>query len=219
MASTKKSLKPTKTSIIAGFMTHALEHNEFPNNVYQFCKQAGIEEVDFYQFFGSLEAVQKQIWVSFFDNVIEVLHKNDAYHKYSNKEKMLSFFYSMFEVLTLNRSYVLFALNKHQGTFENLRSLQSLRNNIKKFAGQLIEEGNEGKQLKITQHNVILFSEGAWIQFLFLLRFWMKDESVGFEKTDVAIEKSVRTIFDVFDHTPLDSLLDLGKFLFKETIA
>jgi len=44
----------------------------------------------------------------------------------------------------------------------------------------------------------------------------MDDDSAGFEKTDVAIEKSIHTIFDVFENTPLDNIIDFGKFLFKE---
>jgi hypothetical protein len=61
-----------------------------------------------------------------------------------------------------------------------------------------------------------VFSEGAWLQFLFLLKFWMDDTSKGFEKTDVLIEKSVNTVVDLLDTKPLESLFDLGKFLWKE---
>ena len=63
-----------------------------------------------------------------------------------------------------------------------------------------------------------VFSEGAWLQFLFLLNFWANDDSAQFEKTDIAIEKSVNTIFDLFDNTPLNSILDFGKFLWKEKV-
>ena len=51
---------------------------------------------------------------------------------------------------------------------------------------------------------------------LLLLKYWMVDNSAGFEKTDIAIEKSVKAIFDVFETTPLESVIDLGKFLFKD---
>ncbi|MFN4199515.1 MAG: TetR/AcrR family transcriptional regulator, partial [Flavobacterium sp.] len=40
--------------------------------------------------------------------------------------------------------------------------------------------------------------------------------SKGFEKTDVLIEKSVKAAFDVMDTTPLESIFDLGKFIWKE---
>lgn len=54
---------------------------------------------------------------------------------------------------------------------------------------------------------------------MFKLKYWMEDNSARFEKTDVAIEKSVNAIFDVFNTTPLESVLDFGKFLFKENFS
>ena len=53
-------------------------------------------------------------------------------------------------------------------------------------------------------------------KLLFLLKFWMDDSSPSFEKTDMAIEKSVQTVFELFDNTPLDSVIDFGKFLWNE---
>ena len=63
-----------------------------------------------------------------------------------------------------------------------------------------------------------MFSEAAWAQLLFLLKFWLGDTSLGFERTDEAIEKSVTVAFDVFDNTQLEKLLDFGKFLWKEKL-
>ena len=71
----------------------------------------------------------------------------------------------------------------------------------------------------MTKKTPQLYAEGAWLQFLFLLKFWMDDSSPGFEKTDLAIEKSVHTIFDVFENTPLERIIDFGKFLYKEKFA
>ena len=47
----------------------------------------------------------------------------------------------------------------------------------------------------------------------------MEDSSPSFEKTDVVIEKSVRAIFDVFETTPLESVIDFGKFLWKDKMS
>jgi hypothetical protein len=44
----------------------------------------------------------------------------------------------------------------------------------------------------------------------------LDDTSKGFEKTDILIEKSVNTVVDLADTKPLESLFDLGKFLWKE---
>ena len=80
---------------------------------------------------------------------------------------------------------------------------------------ELIEEGNIEKPSYL-QHPPKIFSEAAWVQLGFLLKFWVEDTSESFEKTDQAIEKSVQTAFDVFENTPLSTLIDFGKFLWKE---
>eukprot|EP00035_Acanthoeca_spectabilis_P027799 m.467892 g.467892 ORF g.467892 m.467892 type:complete len:218 (+) comp26986_c0_seq1:180-833(+) len=209
----------TKETITSMFMDYVLEHEKVPKSVYKFCKVNKIDESDFYIYFGSISAIQNGIWSSFFNNTISVIEKNKEYVGFTNRDKMLTFFFTFFEVLTLNRSYVLFVIENSESSLKNLGQLKSLRKEIKEYAKGLINDGNENKNLKITKHNPQLFSEGAWLQFMFLLNFWKSDDSAGFEKTDVAIEKSVNTIFDVFDNTPLENLLDFGKFLYKETFA
>jgi AcrR family transcriptional regulator len=219
MAVNKSSKSISEKEIFSAYMTYVLDHEKRPASVYKFCKEIGATEEDFYRAFGSLESLQKSIWEMFFDNTSEVLHKNEDYESFSNKDKMLTFFFTFFEVLTLNRSYVLYSLSEHDMMLKNMEQLRGLRKKVREYARELIEEGNEEKAFKISKHNPALFSEGAWLQLMFLLKFWRDDSSPGFEKTDIAIEKSVMTIFDVFDNTPLDSILDFGKFLFKENRA
>lgn len=201
------------------YMDYVLEHEMVPKSIYKFCKVHNIEEQEFYGYFGSVKGIQKAIWNKFYGNTENLLLQNKEYESFSNKEKMLTFFFTFFEMLTLNRSYVLFALREKRGMLKNLEQLKGLRCHIKTFATDLIDDGNADKKLKITQHNPTIFSEGAWLQFLFVLKFWMDDSSPGFEKTDIVIEKSINTIFDVFDNTPLKNILDLGKFLYKETFV
>ncbi|WP_372974483.1 TetR family transcriptional regulator C-terminal domain-containing protein [Muriicola sp.] len=219
MATKKSGATQSAAEIASAYMTYVLDHEKRPASVYKFCKAIEISEEDFYQSFGSLNSLQKEVWNMFYDNTLEVLSKNKDYEEFSNRDKMLSFFFTFFEVLSLNRSYVLYSLSEHHMSLKNLEQLKGLRKRIRDYARELIAEGNEEKAFKISRHNPTLFSEGAWLQFLFLLKFWMEDASKGFEKTDIAIEKSVKTIFDVFDNTPLDSILDFGKFLFKENMA
>ncbi|MEP2238341.1 MAG: TetR family transcriptional regulator C-terminal domain-containing protein [Maribacter sp.] len=214
-----KAKKVTKDSIITMFMDYVLEHEQLPKTVYKFCKVNAIEESDFYLYYGSINALKKGIWNTFFENTVNVIHKNAEYQEFTNRDKMLTFFYTLFEVLTLNRSYVLFVMDNAASPLKNLEQLKDLRKNVKEFAKGLIADGNADKNLKITKHNPQLFSEGAWLQTMFLMNFWKSDDSASFEKTDVAIEKSVNTIFDLFDNTPLENILDFGKFLYKEKFA
>ncbi|CAM3312611.1 TetR family transcriptional regulator C-terminal domain-containing protein [Zobellia roscoffensis] len=219
MVAKTKTNKVSEDSIITMYMEYVLEHESVPKSIYKFCKENKISEVDFYSFYGSVEILQKEIWNKFYSNTETLLLKNKEYEGFTNKEKMLTFFYTFFELLTLNRSYVLFSLKQNDSPLKNLGQLKGLRQHIKTYAVGLINDANADKNLKITKYNPKVFSEGAWLQFLFVLKFWMEDSSAGFEKTDMAIEKSINTVFDIFDNTPLENILDFGKFLYKETFA
>ncbi|MDI1315896.1 TetR family transcriptional regulator C-terminal domain-containing protein [Flavobacterium sp.] len=220
MATTKK-VKVEKdliddNQIISLYMNDVLEHNGNLKNVYIFCKKNAIEESDFYSFFGSLEAVKQAIWIKFFENAVATIEKEPAFESYSDKNKLLTLYFTLFELLTLNRSYVLFSLNENNQGVKNLKNLKGFRTHFKEFISSIIESNSSMVNDKVTKVTRPVFSEGAWIQFLFLLKFWMDDTSKGFEKTDILIEKSVNTVVDLLDTKPLESLFDLGKFLWKE---
>lgn len=204
--------------ILSLYMDSVLEHEQYPLSVYKFCKANEIEEQEFYKKYASLDAIKHQVWQVFFENTMQVLHKNENYASMSRKDRLLTFYYTFFEVLLLNRSYVLFALKGIEKPMTALGQLKHLRSSFKAFATELIEEGNDDKTLSIAKHPVGLFSEAAWSQLLFILKFWLEDTSPAFEKTDAAIEKSITVAFDVFDNTQLEAIMDLGKFLWKEKI-
>ncbi len=202
--------------IVSLYMNDVLEMNEAPKNVFIFCKKHGIEESDFYSFFASLDALRQDIWLKFFENAIATIEKEPTFETYSDKNKLLTLYFTLFEILTLNRSYILFSLKENKEGLKNLKSLTTFRNHFKEYIVTKIKSKPSetfGKVAKVTEP---VFSEGAWLQFLFLLKFWMDDTSKDFEKTDVLIEKSVNTVVDLLDTKPLESLFDLGKFLWKE---
>ncbi|WP_081211401.1 TetR family transcriptional regulator C-terminal domain-containing protein [Salegentibacter sediminis] len=223
MSTTKKNTPTKKTltsdKLISLYMDYVLENERTPKSVYKFCKENKIKEEQFYNFFGSFESLEKGIWKRFFEHTLNVLETSPEYHDFTNREKMLTFYYTFFEMLTANRSFVLFSLRKHENKLKNLEQLKGLRKQVKHFAQGLIKEENESKTLKALKQSEAIFSEAAWIQLLFLINFWMDDNSAKFESTDVAIEKSVNTVFDVFDNTPLERIIDFGKFLWKEKMA
>jgi len=214
----KAEKKLSKIDIITYYMDHVLEHEHIPKSVYKFAKDNKFEEKDFYKYFGNFQALREDIWESFFDNAYSLMNQNEEVANYGSREKMLTFFFTFFEILTANRSYVLYVLEENEDQLKNLKQLKGLRRNIKSFAKELIEDDNDEKSYSFLKRNESIYSEAAWIQFLFLLKFWKDDKSADFEKTDVAIEKSVNTIFDVFDNTPLEKVFDFGKFLYKETM-
>lgn len=220
MATTKKAaskkIKIDDDKIIELYMNSVLEHHQNPKNVYLFCKENGIDEADFYSFFGSFDSLKQTIWVKFFENAVATIHKQEDYTTYSDKNKLLTLYFTLFEILTLNRSYVLYSLGESQSNLKNLKDLKQFRNHFKSFISDIISENPQESPLKIEKITKPVFSEGAWIQFLLILKFWMDDTSRNFEKTDIVIEKSVNTVVDLLNTKPLESLFDLGKFLWNE---
>ena len=219
MATAKKTTKDKKVIdedvIISLYMESILIGDEEPKTVYGFCNKNNIQESDFYTFFGSLDGLKQEIWSKFLENTISTLQKEIAFATYSPKNKLLTFYFTLFEVLTLNRSYVLYALKDNKEGLRNLLQLQNFRILFIDYVKNNIatEEFESSKLTKITKP---IYSEGAWIQFLLILKFWIEDQSKGFEKTDIIIEKSVNTVVDLLDSKPIENIIDLGKFLWKE---
>ena len=201
--------------IITLYMEHILMGEEEPKTIYAFCKKNKIEESDFYSFFGSFEGLKKEIWNKFLENAISTLQNDSSFATYSPKNKLLTLYFTLFEILTLNRSYVLFVLKDNMKGMNNLMQLKQFRITFKDFVKNYIatDESKSGKLSRITKP---VYSEGAWIQFLLIMKFWMADNSKGFEKTDIIIEKSVNTVVDLLDSQPLENIIDLGKFLWSE---
>ena len=104
----KKATSVDKQTIISHYMNYVLEHESYPKSVYKFCKEIKIKEEEFYKFFGNIEKLKNSIWSEFYKNTTGVMFANKEYDNYSNREKMLTFFYTFFELLTMKRSFVLF---------------------------------------------------------------------------------------------------------------
>ncbi len=214
MATKKTSI--TRDKIVSLYMTYRLENTTKPKSVYLFAKENGFDEAVFYSFFGTLESVEKEIYKIFIEKAVEMIQKDPAYDNYNMKSKMLSFYFTFFELLSANRSYVLLSLNENKNQLKNLMLLSGLRTEFKNYVSDIITDEVRTQYEKFQNFQEKAIMESSWLQFLLILKFWLDDDSPSFEKTDLFIEKSVKAVFDVFNIIPLESVLDLGKFLYKE---
>ncbi|HEY9116898.1 MAG TPA: TetR family transcriptional regulator C-terminal domain-containing protein, partial [Roseivirga sp.] len=90
-----------------------------------------------------------------------------------------------------------------------------VKKGFKSWVAELLLEGEETEEIENRPLIGKRYDEALWLQFLFVVGFWVKDDTKGFEKTDAAIEKSVNLAFDLMGRGPLDAMLDFGKFLFQ----
>lgn len=206
----------TASNIISFYMDYVLEHNEQPKSVYAFAKENNFEESKFYEHFANFEAIEKGVFKAFYHNTITALETSEDYQNFEPRNKLLSFYFTFFENLTANRSYVNYALNQHKNKLKNYVILKDLKSHFTHYISEIGIELIETKQEQIDKLQQKSLKESAWMQLLLTIKFWMDDTSPAFEKTDIFIEKSVNTSFDVLDIAPLKSLIDFGKFIYKE---
>ncbi|MBT8266020.1 MAG: TetR/AcrR family transcriptional regulator [Bacteroidia bacterium] len=211
-----KKKKLSSSDLIDFYMAYVLEHNEPPKSVYNFAKDNGFDEIEFYQYFASFEALEQSVFKAFFDNTHAILEKNEDYIMFDAKNKLLSFYFTFFENLTANRSYVVYALKDNLKGLKKLRALSQLKQRFTAYIKHLDIKTLDLKQEKLMKVQNRALEESAWLQLLVTIKFWLDDSSPSFEKTDIFIEKSLNTSFDLLDTKPLHSIMDLGKFLFKE---
>lgn len=208
----------TRDKIISMYMNYRLEEHEKPRSVFQFTTKNGFNEKEFYTFFGTMESVEKEIFKMFLEKTVELIQKDTNYEAYDMKSKMLSFYFTFFELLSTNRSYVVLSLKENQNQLKNLMQLSGVRIGFKNYITQIISDEVRTENEKFITIQEKAIQETAWIQFLLTMKFWLDDESAAFEKTDIYIEKSVKASFELMNIAPLDSLIDFGKFIFKEKI-
>ena len=156
------------------------------------------------------------IYKTWFDEVIEKCTTSAPWTDYSVREKVLSVFYTFIESLKANRSFVKYLKDRD---FKNLPKWPAYLNGLREsFLAQMkpiLADGIQTKELAERKFIDAKYVDGLWVNFLFVLKFWIDDNSPAFEKTDAAIEKSVNLALDFMGKSPLDAAFDFGKFLFQ----
>lgn len=212
----KKAKKITKQDIIEKYTDYCLVNGSQPATVYKFAKDNSFEEAEFYKFFASFDVLEQEFFNEMYSYTIEMLEKSPAYTDYEGTQKLSAFYFTFFELATANRSFVMYLIGNGKSRLQNLLKLRGLRKSFIAYANEVLEKPIEIKAKDAEKLQEKALQEGAWLQFLSIFKFWLDDTSPSFEKTDVFIEKSVKASSDLIYNTPLNSLLDLGKFIWKE---
>jgi hypothetical protein len=212
---TIESNMATTESIQKAYIDFVLTEGEQPKSVYVFAKKNKMAEEEFYRFFGSFDAIEQSVWTDLANKAFIEIKEQEIWAQYSAREKALSFFYSFFELLKSSRSFAVYSIKKQPRTLSSPRVLDGLKDVFEAFAENILNEGIETAELSDRKFFSKRYKDALWIQFGFVLNFWINDNSAGFEKTDEAIEKGVNVTFDLFQRSPIDNLFEYGKFLAK----
>ncbi len=203
----------TANQIKQAYIDYVLTHNEEPKSVYAFAKKLKITEASFYDNFTSFAGIEKSIWFEVTAETISTIKEQAVWMGFSSREKMLSFFYSYLENLKGQRSFIIYSLKNSTARYSTPTALNGVKPLFERFAEEILTEGLETGELADRKFFAKRYKDALWIQFAFILNFWINDTSEGFEKTDEAIEKGINVTFDLFQRSPIDNLFEYGKFL------
>ncbi len=202
-----------KQTIREAYKSYWLENGKRPASVFILCKIANVPETDFYELYGSMESVENDIWLDYFQRTLDQLKTDDTYQHYNAQEKLLAFYFLWVQKLKEDRSYILQQKERFFFPGGHLRQLSLFRHAFYDYAASLIREGYLSNEIRERKYISDQYVHGFWMQALFVLKYWIEDKSINFELTDAAIEKAVNLSFQLIHSNTLDSLLDFGKFI------
>lgn len=199
------------------YIDYVLTNGEAPKSVYNFAKSLKISESDFYKIYSSFTMIEKKVWEDLTLETLIKIKEQEVWAKYSSREKMLSFFFSYIELLKTQRSFIIYTLKNHPKRLTTPDVLSDVKPLFENFAEDIINEGIDSGELTERKFISKRYKDALWIQFAFIINFWIDDDSSAFEKTDEAIERGINVSFDLFKKSPLDNLFEYGKFLSRNS--
>jgi hypothetical protein len=200
--------------ILAAFV-QTTNDNGYPQSVFSFCSSMALNETEFYKTIGSFRALEQRFWVMQWEKCMETLEADATFQGYNANEKVLALFFTWTEQLTMYKSFILACLKKHKRFSLYKGTLSCLETPFKAFTEKITSQGIEEGSVRNRPFITPYYGKALWFQFLLILDFWIHDESQAHEATDEAIEKAVNLAFQLLAETPIDSLVDLARFLIK----
>ena len=207
-----------KDTIAKSYTEFELLEGRPPHSVLELCKTAKTQEKTFYKYFSNLKNVRQYVLVKLIDETLERLDGDDSYEDFMAQEKALALFFTLFETLLDQRSYL---ISKYSAVKEIRQLAGDWDAFFRQFNArmeQIIQEAKQNEEVVARPYIGNYYAKSFKLVFLYLFRVWINDESDGFETTDAATEKSVNLAFEFLGHSPLDSMLDFGKFAMKTKV-
>lgn len=208
----------TEEKITKGYIEFELLNGRAPHSVFELTKKIKMEETVFYQSFGNLEQVQQSIPLNLLKKTLSIMDEDPQYGSFSAREKLLALYFTLFEQFQTQRSYLLLKYNDLRKAPQSMKDWKLFFEEMETRVENILSDGKISDEIKdrpiIGNH----FAKCFKLVFTYLFRVWMNDDSVEFANTDAAIEKTVNLSVDMLGTSPIDSILDFGKFALKTKI-
>lgn len=219
MATKKKSTgakkkKDIKETVYQHYLKHLLKKGEMPKSLFEIADNADLKEEEVSAHFPTVRSIEKHLWKEMADELKDILHNDASYEDYSAPEQLLAVHFTLIEVLKKRRSLVQYRFGHKKP--ENPWYLDYFKDIIGEIYKDLFERGFDREEFLERPMLSAHYHKAAWVNALYIIRIWAKDESDDFQTTDAAIEKSTNLLSEFFKKGPADTLIDFVKFAVQQ---
>ncbi|WP_309398099.1 TetR/AcrR family transcriptional regulator [Cerasicoccus maritimus] len=208
----KKAATKSRSAWIDAYLDHLLDEGEPPASIRRFAKNQGVSEKDFYAHFANFDSLEGEVWQSLVSDTVAALEADADYQEYPAQQKLAAFYYTFLEGALDYRSFMLLRYPGMQLAVCP-SCLAKFRDAFLGYVKPLLDEAKSTQEVPSRGKLNQAYPGLVYAQFLFIVDFWLKDESEQFQRTDALIEKSVTLGFDLIGAQVVDSAFDLVRFL------
>lgn len=207
--------KVTAAVIKAKYIDHVVGAGDHPSDIYAFCSDIKISDVDFLKSYSDIQEVHVDVWKDFMTDTLSALADDDQFATFSGREQLLAFYYTHVEVLKQHRDFILIDRSRMKVPIPLPQFMVTYKDTFVGFAKSLIAYAMETGEVADRKFLNSQYARGVWAQLYWVVQFWIKDSSNEFELTDAAIEKAVNLSLELVKPGPLDSMIDFAKFIYQ----
>ena len=178
-------------------------YHQYPDEPISLCEEYNFSEEDFYGHYNSLKTLHADVWKSFITDTMTVLSDDPQFATFSVREQLLAFYYTHLEILKPKRDFIKLC-DELSRSFPLPDYLKAYKEEFATFSRSLIEAGIKTGEIADRKLINKSYPNGLWGQLIFVVKFWLKDESPEYEKTDAAIEKAVNLSAEIVRPGPMD---------------
>lgn len=174
-------------------------------NSFSISKKIDISEREFFQYFSSADDIGRKIWSNLGEAVIDELNSSDLFREYPPRQKVLSYFFTFFEMALNERTFIERTLHKHH-------LLSGYKEHFKQFIADIVQEGIAKEDIKERLSLSNYYPNLVWELHMRLVRFWLRDVSENFVETEKAIEIYCKVPLELMGNNIFDHIIETVKF-------
>jgi Tetracyclin repressor-like, C-terminal domain len=199
--------KPSLDAILTAYKQLVAETHHQPS-LDAVAQRAGITVAQLQEMFATPVEIGQKAWNDVLAGIQKQLGASETYQNYGVREKMIAYFFSLFEALGPDRAFV-------QATYCKTEVTSEYKAGFKAHNNTLIQEGLAMSELVDRLGTSRYYTDLLWALHQQLVNFWLDDTSPDYTATERAIEIYSKLPLELMAPNLIDSTIETVQFAFE----